>query len=271
MTSWAVRHSLFAPDKHMIWAPDEYVDMMIEDVNGFDTINSWYVKNNEKSTCMLFFHGNNGNMSWREYMVNMTKEIGVNLFMIDYRGFGKSRGNPTQRSLLEDGESAYRYITKKYKNCDIIVWGESLGGAIASHVASKHKCRCLVLLSTFSSLDDVVLEYHGNYAIRYLMSLLIKYIVEEMPIKSWIKCVKSPVVIIHSKSDETIPFEVSNTLFENISHEQKTHIKIKGKHSSPEMTRDNLMEILDICGISFNGKTITKALKCIDNIKFPIV
>ena len=273
---WLTRSALFDPVRAMSWEPEEeYHDLYIKDVYGGNSINSWYFLRSEDAPCILFFHGNNGNMSWREYMVNATKEIGVNMFMIDYRGFGRSRGSPTQRGVCEDGICAYDYLRTMYKPKDIIIWGESLGGSIATYVASERDARCLVLLSTFSSLDDIVLATNRNPWVMKSLAFLIKYLTNEMPTKGWIEKVNCPIAIIHSDSDTLIPYSVSETLFSHIKHNDKVHITIKGDHSTPDMEECNLRDILDVCGLNGKGLSQERICRVIESIesadKFPVM
>lgn len=268
---WLTRSALFSPEKKMIWEPtEEYQDLYLPNNTGHASINSWYFERNPKAPCILFFHGNNGNMSWRKYMTDATRCLGVNMLMIDYRGFGRSRGKATQRGVCQDGLCAYDYLSKAYKPEDIIIWGESLGGSIATWVASNRPCRCLVLFSTFSSLDDIVMASSKNPIAMKAMAFLIKYLTNEMPTKIWIESVEAPVVVIHSDEDTLIPYSVSEKLYSHIKHDKKSMVTIKGDHSTPDLTHGELEEVLRVCGLGSPCKGVIRdVLNCIENANFP--
>lgn len=278
-----IQHDLlFEPSRdEILYDKDEYIykDVYINVYNNKIKKENTYKKhenyihirhfNNYKDKpTILFCHGNTGNISHRTYIINASMDLKVNLLLFDYRGYGKSGGIPSKRNIREDGETAYKYLDNYNKennnNNNIIIWGMSLGGHVASWIASKYKCKSLILLSTFSSLTDIIL-YKNSYSIfGRLICYLYPIFSDVMPSKKYIRKVKCPIIIIHSHEDEIIPFNCSNTLYKNIKHEKKNHIKIKGKHSLPIITQRQFDQLLKLSKISDKNSDVNKLL---DDIK----
>ena len=176
------------------------------------------------------------------------------MFIFDCKGFGYSDGFPHKLFLKEDGETAYYYLKNgcNVKSKNIIVWGESLGGVTAVWIASKYKCRSLILLSTFSSLDDALTyRYEGkSQKVMKFIGALARCKMDLIPNKEYIKKVKCPVVIIHSKEDDMIPYQCSKINYDSVEHKAKKHIVISGKHSSPRINRGQLEEIFMFCDLA---------------------
>lgn len=166
----------------------------------------------------------------------------------NYQGFGKSNGCCSFDSLFDDSYLAYSFIRQHVRIEDIIVWGESLGGIPASYIASKYPCRCLVLLSTFSSPDDM-----NHYGFKNsLMSLGTKIVdVSKMSNIDRIKNIKCPVLILHSDEDNLIPYECGKLNYQSISHNCKKFITIKGKHSYPILSKEDMKQVLEFCDSSY--------------------
>lgn len=264
---WAERKVLFCPSKKHLWKPKtEYSDVYIDVKNPTkiynkrpnkkcdDYINGWHFNNYPGHKIFIYCHGNSGAISDREYIINICKKFELNLFIFDYRGFGSSSGKPSKKNLKKDGEAAYKYLTEYIgvKSKDIIVWGESLGGYVAVWIASKFPCRSLILLSTFSGLDDAVNNYFESGVAKSLAhgySSLASLRYDLMPNRKYIRKVKCPVAIIHSKEDDIIPYRCAKINYNNVLHKSKVLITIKGGHSSPDITVEDLTNLFMFCDI----------------------
>src|SRR3989338_4815908 len=145
--------AIFHPTREMPVAPD-FVGLEFEDIyfktQDKVTLNGWFVKNRPASSVVLYLHGNAGNISHRLEKILMFHELGLNVFIIDYRGYGKSQGKPTEDGLYQDALAAYEYLkTRKDVNTDkIIAYGDSLGAVAAIDLATKRKLSCLVVDSS---------------------------------------------------------------------------------------------------------------------------
>ena len=263
---WAEKKTLFFPSKKMHWKPEishESVYINTKDPTKIyhscpgrknEYIHGWYFNDFPGHKTVMFCHGNSGNISHRSYIVDICKKLELNLFIFDYRGFGRSSHRPTKRNLKKDGEAAYKFLSdhKNIEADNIIVWGESLGGFVAIWTASKFPCRSLILLSTFSGLDDAIVNYFEpglKQSLAYGYSSLVGMRYDIMPSRNYIRKVKCPVVIAHSKEDDIIPYRCAKILYNNISHNYKTLVTIKGKHSSPIIKYEDLDKILMYCDV----------------------
>ena len=181
----------------------------------------------ENRPVVLFSHGNAGNLTHRVSVMNMLEHLELNFFIYDYRGFGLSQGQIYQeQELYTDGLSAWKFLVeqKMIMPSNIIIWGRSLGAAIATKIAAKNPdARALILDCPFSDIQDV-----GSYHYPYLpLKLLAKYTMSNLVS---IKDITIPVVISHSPDDEIIPFSLGEKVF-NEANQPKLFIKLEGGHN----------------------------------------
>ena len=194
------------------------------------TIHSWFIPvgsgNYQINKTILFMHGNAGNISHRLETIQIFHRLGFNFFIFDYRGFGNSTGSPSENGTYLDADAAWSYLLNE-KNLTpdkIILAGRSIGGGVASELARNVSPAMLILESTFTSMTDVS-------AIHYPFmptNLIVKHKYETINKLKYIAC---PVVIIHSVSDEVIPFSHSKTNFEN-AKQPKKFIELRGGHGN---------------------------------------
>lgn len=189
-------------------------------------LNAWYIPSRTK-TCktLLFCHGNSGNISHRLESIKIFHNLGLNVFIFDYRGYGKSEGYPTENGTYKDGEAAWHYLIKK-KNCtpeNIIIFGRSLGGAIAVELATKFNPGKVIVESSFTSITDMAKKLIPLFSISFLIKN--KYLSYKK-----INNIKCSALIIHSKDDSLVPFEHGIKLFKKIKS-QKQFLEIIGSHN----------------------------------------
>lgn len=173
---------------------------------------------------ILFCHGNAGNISQRIDSFEIFNELGFNTFIFDYRGYGKSEGKPSEKGTYYDAEGAWDYLVreKKFKPEEIIVFGRSLGGGIASYLAKKYQPRALIIESSFTSILDMARAFFPRLPIKLLLRF--KYNTMER-----LRDIHCPVLIIHSQDDTTIPFVCGRVLYET-ANPPKKFLRIKGNH-----------------------------------------
>lgn len=237
---------VFNPTKYHIWEPIiPYKKIMIE-----DRLSAWHFNNNSdiKSKTILFCHGNYGNISYSDFLIEICDRQKINLLIFDYSGFGYSKGTSDKKQICKDGESAYNYLNKTLgvDGDNIIVWGMSLGGAVATYIASRNHCSNLVLLSTFSSLDDIIIDNQFGYFANFLAKLVV-LLTGNIPSKDRIQNVKCPIIIMHSKDDEVIPFMNAKRMYSKIHHNCKKFVEIKGGHVTPIISTTALKDFFDFC------------------------
>ncbi|MBD2186986.1 alpha/beta hydrolase [Pseudanabaena mucicola] len=229
---------VFMPSKDVVETP-AILGIPFEDISLVtkDNVNlsAWFVPARDKDLIgkgvILFCHGNGGNISNRISYLPIFRELGLSTFVFDYRGYGKSEGNPTEEGTYLDVEAAWQYLTqeKQIPPQKIIIYGESLGGAIASYLAQKIsqeniKARGLVLASTFTSISDRASELYPFLPIRLLCKFTYNSIER-------LTKIKMPVLVIHSRDDEIIPFAHGDRNFQ-VANQPKTMVILKGDHNS---------------------------------------
>jgi pimeloyl-ACP methyl ester carboxylesterase len=189
-------------------------------------IHGWFVPARPERATLLFLHGNAGNISHRLDSLRIFNQLGFSTFIIDYRGYGQSQGKISEQGTYRDAEAAWNYLTqtRKIPEQQIIIFGRSLGGAIAAHVAGKFKPGVLILESTFTSVPDMAARLYPLVPARLLSRF-------QYDARKMLKSVTSPVLIIHSPDDDIIPFENGRLLFKN-AWKPKEMLKIRGNHNN---------------------------------------
>ncbi len=220
--------SLYFPMKEIEITPSDvglsYEDVYFQAEDGVK-INAWFVPAKDSRFTLLFSHGNGGNISHRVEKIVMLNQLGLDVFIFDYRGYGRSSGRSSEKGFYEDMDAAYDYlVTKKNIQSEhIIPYGESLGGPVALELSRKKKVRAVITESTFTSTMDMARALYPIFP-SFLMS-------EKFDAFSKIKNVKVPKLIIHSKNDDIVPFNLSLKLF-NAAPDPKTHLILIGSHNS---------------------------------------
>ena len=231
-------------------------------------IHCWHFNNFKGAPNLIFCHGQTGRMTDREYIIHMCEKFKLNLFLFDYSGYGESCGKPDKLLLRENTETVYNYMHKVcgIPNHKILVWTESLGSIAGSYLCSKYNLGGLIILSGFSSLDDMLHHHLAGYKQTgaKLLTGVLGLQMDFLPVKDYLKDVKCPVVVIHSKDDDIIPYKCSKINFDSIQHKKKLFIDIEGGHSCPKIKTRQLRKIFRFCNlpdIDCSSKTIDIMLK----------
>ncbi len=174
---------------------------------------------------LLFCHGNGGNISYRLDSIDIFNRLDLSVLIFDYRGYGGSTGQPSEKGTYRDAESAWRYLVelKKKKPEKIILFGESLGGAVAAEIASRHSAGGLILMSSFTSIPELGGRLYPFLPVK-LLSKFSYATIDRIP------AITAPKLIIHSPDDEIIPFDMGLTLYEKAA-EPKQFLQIRGDHN----------------------------------------
>ena len=220
---------LYHPNKNVYLYPDtvnlKYEDIYLTTQNSVK-INAWYIPAESKmAKTILCCHGNAGNISNRLETIEIFHNLGLNVFIFDYEGFGKSEGYPSEQGTYQDALTAWNYLIKE-KKCnsdDIVIFGQSLGGAIAANLAVKVNPAGLIIESTFTSISEIGQKMFPLFPV----SLLLKNKYSSIDIISEVKC---PVLVIHSREDYLTPYFHGEKLFDKISAE-KHFLEITGGHN----------------------------------------
>ncbi|MDP3732105.1 MAG: alpha/beta hydrolase, partial [Candidatus Omnitrophota bacterium] len=187
-------------------------------------LNGWFVPTKDATYTIFFCHGNAGNISHRMEKLKFFQELGANIFIFDYRGYGRSKGVPSEKGLYNDVQGAYNYLlSRKILPEQIIGYGESIGGAVIIDLASRNRLAALIIDSAFSNFKDMVKTVYPFLPYWVLAS--------RWDSLSKIRAITVPKLIIHSINDEIVPYKLGRKLFES-APEAKEFLKIRGGHNS---------------------------------------
>jgi len=219
---------LYSPVRDVSYTPDElgldFENVEFKTVDGL-RLSGWYVPVENSQYTVLFCHGNGGNIMHRLDSINLFYKLGLSCFIFDYRGYGESEGRTTEEGTYLDAMAAYDWLTKEKKisSDDIIVFGRSLGGSIAAQLATKVNARALIIESTFTSYIDIGKKFYPYMPVCWFARFSYRTI-------DYVKDVRCPVMFIHSRNDETVPFEFGLELYE-AANEPKEFVEIFGSHN----------------------------------------
>ena len=219
---------VYCPGKKIIGTPADigikYEEVFIESAGGVK-LWGWYVPSTPGGYTVLFCHGNAGNISNRLRTLKIMHELGYNFFIIDYQGYGKSEGTPTEEGTYADVRAAYDYLIneKKCPKDKIIIQARSLGAGIATKIVAEKSPPVYILESTFTSVTDLAKKIYPYLPVDLLTR--IKY-----PTIENLKNITCPIFFTHSPDDEVIPFSHGKKLFESYDG-KKTFFQLSGGHN----------------------------------------
>ncbi|MBC2733294.1 MAG: alpha/beta hydrolase [Desulfobacteraceae bacterium] len=188
-------------------------------------LTGWWLPKSGTRRTVLFFQGNRHQASDHTLRLKTLTELGVNALLFDYRGFGLTAGRiHSEDDIYRDGQAAWDYLRyeRRIPAEDIILWGRSLGGAVAVEVARHRPVGALVLESTFYTLDEMARLHYRWLPTRYLLKFHFRN-------GAKLQDVRAPIIIIHSPVDGYIPFAQGRRLFEE-APEPKVFLTTEGHH-----------------------------------------
>jgi fermentation-respiration switch protein FrsA (DUF1100 family) len=185
-------------------------------------LHGWFFPQNKETPVILFSHGNAGNISDRLHNIRLLLDKGLQVFIFDYRGYGQSSGNPSEKGIYLDGLAAYDYLVQRESVPPerIILFGRSLGAAVAIEVALNRNVRSMIIESGFTSTKEMA-------GTMFPFSLVSRLLPANYNNLEKIGKVRIPKLIIHGDSDEIVPFAMGKRLFE-ASKEPKYFYALKG-------------------------------------------
>lgn len=196
---------IFNPDKldeSYVFTEGEEVELPVtEGVS----LNCLWMKEPSSRGVILYLHGNRGNNRRCYHQAQSVAGNGYDIFMPDYRGFGKSDGHiSSEKQMFSDAQAAYDFLKKHYSENQIVVWGYSIGTGMASYLAANNHPQQLVLLAPYTSVCDL-----KNDRAPFLPDFLLKY---QFRCSDFLKKVDFPVTLLHGEYDEVIPYKCSEQL-----------------------------------------------------------
>lgn len=223
---------VFLPSRDLAATPTdwemEYEDVWLQTEDGV-RLHGWYLPHPQARRVLLFFHGNAGNISHRQASLEIFHRLGLSVLILDYRGYGRSEGRPSEQGLYRDARAAWDHLVEGLGVApgDIVLFGRSLGGAVAAQLASELAAQvrpgALILESTFSSARELVREIYP------ILSWLIvrRY---EFDTVARVRTVTAPVLVLHSRDDEIIPFDLGRRVYEAAPGPKAFHA-LRGDHN----------------------------------------
>jgi len=191
-----------------------------------EQLEAWFIPAERARGVVLFCHGNAGNISHRLDSIRNFHGLGLSVLIFDYRGYGRSTGSPSEQGTYRDVDAAWQYLTETrgIPPEHIILFGRSLGAAVAADLAARQPAAAGVILeSGFTSVPDVAAVLYPWLPVRWLS----RY---RYDTRKKLAHIHSPLLIIHSRDDEIIPFANGERLFEAAS-EPKRFLELRGRHN----------------------------------------
>lgn len=231
------------PGRELVATPERiglsHRDVSLQTEDG-ETLHAWWLPQERPRATLLFFHGNAGNISHRLESLEIFHELGLQVFIIDYRGYGRSSGKPSEAGLYRDAQAAWAWLTRTQGVAPerIILFGRSMGGAVASELATRVDAAGLIVESVFTSVPDIGAELYWWLPVRLLSRL-------EFNTADYIRRSDLPVMVVHSVDDEIIPVHHGRRLRE-IAGERGSWLEIRGGHNTGFLeSRERYREGLD--------------------------
>ena len=169
----------------------------------------WYVRAAGSRAVLLWCHGNAGNIIHRLENLARLYRIGLSVFLFDYRGYGRSQGTPTEQGLYQDALAAYEFLAraKKVPPERIVLFGRSLGAAVAGVVASRRPAAGLILESAFPSVEALARFHYWGLPAHW-------FVRAEFNLAKRLREIHRPVLIIHGDRDQIVPLQMGRMVFE---------------------------------------------------------
>ena len=224
---WFERSRLYYPQRELEADPSAiqlgFKDITFTAADGI-RLHGWWIPAEKARGTLLFCHGNAGNISDRLESIRVLNQLGLNVFIFDYRGYGKSSGSPSEKGTYRDAAAAYDSLTAKLriKPQALVMMGRSLGGAVAIQLAQEKKAAALICEATFTSVEEL-----GRHFYPYLPVKL--FIFDRYDSLSKVGKLSLPQLYVHSRSDDLIPFRQGKQLYEAAA-EPKRFLVISGGH-----------------------------------------
>ena len=211
------RNLMYHPSENNYFGDELTIDVEKVQISTDDNIEllGWYhEKDLMKNKTILFFHGNAGSLENRIHKLNHFRDMRVNFLIIAWRGFSGNEGKPSESGLYEDGESAIKWLVKKgVDEKNIVIYGESLGTGVATHLSQNKEFAGVILETPFTSMIDAAKKFYPYIPVGLLLK-------DKFENKNKIKNIKSPILIMHGEKDQIVPFEMGKKMFE-IANEPK--------------------------------------------------
>jgi hypothetical protein len=205
------RNLLYHPGENNYFGDQLHVSIKKVKIKTQDNIEliAWYHKKDiTKYKTILFLHGNAGSLENRIHKINHFKDMNINFLIVAWRGFSGNEGKPTEKGLYEDARSAVRWLNAEgIDEKNMVIYGESLGTGVTTEIAQNRNFAGIILESPFTSMIDAAKDKYSYLPVRFLLK-------DKYESKKKIKNIKSPILIMHGKVDNIVPFHMGKKMYE---------------------------------------------------------
>tara|TARA_Y100000741_G_scaffold278171_1_gene217969 strand:+ start:560 stop:1354 length:795 start_codon:yes stop_codon:yes gene_type:complete len=229
----AIICTIFISQRKLLYHPTEnnYLDQLnlnhqIEKivVNSDHKLEGWYYKKNKNFKTLLFFHGNAGKLDNRIYKLNEISKLDLNYLIVSYRGFNGNEGSPFENGLYKDANAAKAWLNKKnINNQDIILYGESLGTAVAVNLATNNDFAGIILESPFTSMIELAKKYYPYIPVKLLLK-------DKYDTIKKINLITCPILIMHGRKDDIVPFYMGVEIFDRANKPKSSYFNDYDDH-----------------------------------------
>lgn len=205
----------------------DYADVRLTTEDDVE-LSAWWIPAHPERGTLLFLHGNAGNISHRLESVEIFHRLGLSVLIVDYRGYGQSASEPSEQGTYLDARAAWHYLVEQRRAPPerIVVFGRSLGAAVAAHLAGSLETgpAALILESAFTSAPEMAQRAYPFLPARWLTRF-------DYTTRDYVRAVDSPVLVLHGRDDEIVPFEQGESVF-RAAPEPKRFVTLHGGHNT---------------------------------------
>ncbi len=219
---------IYFPSHALVMNPRDvgcpYEDIVISPSNGIQ-LHGWYIPAEKEAGVLVYFHGNAGNIGHRVPVLPLFPRENLSICLFDYRGYGRSKGRPSEAGLYADGRAVIAWLIheRRIPPEKLILLGESLGGAIAARLAREYPVAGIILISAFPSLADIAAHHYWYFPVRALLRA-------RYPTADDLKATNVPVLMIHGRADRIVPLSMAARLRE-AGGERVRWVVVAGGHN----------------------------------------
>lgn len=222
------RFIYFRPSSHFINTQEAYKPVHHGHLHG------WLLEHDTSDKIILFCHGNAGNISTREGKMISLRDLGYSVLIFDYSGYGKSGGVPSEQQLYDDVSAMTALLRQRYQPDKIILYGESLGGPVATYAARRYSISTLILEAPVPSMKKLIKH-------KYPILGLLSFLFSEFDTASYLNGYKGKSLLMHSPTDEVVPYSSTEELRQMCT----MHLSIDGSHNAPLIPWQEVKTFID--------------------------
>ena len=212
--------------KYSLNLEQNHTELLLKAKDG-ETMHALWIKAENPKGLIIYFHGNTGSLKrWGKVAAELTS-FGYDILATEYRGYGKSTGNPSEKRIIADAELFYDFALEHYPENQVVIYGRSLGSSVAIQISAKHNPRCLILETPFYNLMNVA----WNQIPIYPYHLMLRH---KFKSNYFIKYVKSPILFMHGTNDRQVRYKSARRLYNLVADRKNVsfHTFKEGGHNN---------------------------------------